>query len=103
MSTLPEKKMRDGKTIFQKAILPCFSNFNVAMFLVLFIRLNGRLLILERRVILDSRSFIVAVMRQFLYYKESSTQSRRSTTYIIFLFICSAICTACIKKQKQKS
>ena len=73
--------MRDGKTIFQKAILPCFGAFNVASFF-LFMRLNGRLLILERRLILELRSSIVAVMGQFLYCKGSRTQSRRSPAYV---------------------
>ena len=75
--------MRDGKTIFQKAILPCFGAFNAAsFFFCLFMRLNGRLLILERRLILESRPSIVAVMGQFLYYKGSSILSRRSPTYV---------------------
>ena len=53
--------MRDGKTVFQKAILPCFDALNVASFFLI-MRLNGRLLNLEPCLILEARSSIVAVM-----------------------------------------
>ena len=69
-------------------------------------RLNGGLLILERCLILESRSSVVAVMGEFLYYRGSHTQSRHSPTYVssyYFSVLFPAICTSCIKKQKQKS
>ena len=49
---------------------------------ILFMRLNWRLLVLERRVIIESRSSIAALIGQFLCYKGRSTQIRRSTTYV---------------------
>ena len=54
--------MRDGKTVFQKAILPCFGALKMASFFFLIMRLNGRLLNLEPCLILEARSSIVAVM-----------------------------------------
>lgn len=69
-------------------------------------RLNGGLLILERRLILESRSSIVALRDSFFIIREVVPKvDVHQVMYpaIIFLFICPAICTSCIKKQKQKS
>ena len=75
--------MRDGKIIFpKKQFCRVLVILTGQVFFVLFMRLNGRLLVLERRVILESRSSIAAVMGQFLFYKGSSTQNRRSTTSV---------------------
>ena len=53
--------MRDGKTVFQKAILPCFDALNVAS-LFFDNETEWETIDLEPCLILEARSSIVAVM-----------------------------------------
>ena len=52
--------MRGGKTVFQKAILPCFGAFNVQVFFGH--ETEWETIDFGRCLILESRSSIVAVM-----------------------------------------